>query len=107
MIRKKEYTKAGEMLWGAIAELLKTIGIMYGKPVKNHKELIGIAKEISLENEELRKAIIHYAQGLHANYYEEFIDIDVFPEYWRESLKAYEKLFKIIIEKHGKIENTT
>lgn len=109
MISEKEYSKAGEMLWGAIATLLKAIGIMYSKPIRNHRELIEIAKYIALveNDEELRKAIVQYAQALHANYYEEFIDMDEFPKYQIEVMKAYDKLFQLIIHSPKDIETAT
>lgn len=109
MISENEYSKAGEMLWGSIATLLKAIGIMYDKPIRNHRKLIEIAKFIALvdNNEELRKGIVEYAQALHANYYEDFIDIDDFPKYQIEVVKAYDKLFQLIIHSPKEIKTAT
>ena len=99
MIKKKEYSKAGEMLWGGIAELLKAIGIVYGRPISKHKELIKIAKYISLmENDDnLRDAIVRYAHSLHANYYENFIEPEEFGEYYAIVVKAHSRLLEIIM----------
>jgi len=100
MIKKREYNKAGEMLWGAIAELLKGIGIIHDYPIRTHKELIKIAKYIALNknDKELDEAIVNHGQALHANFYEDFLDIEVFKKYRESVLEAYNKLFKIILE---------
>lgn len=86
------------MLWGAIATLIKAIGTMYGKPVRTHGELIKAAKEIAelMQDQELKKAIVKDASALHSNYYEDFIDIDDFPEYWYTVTEAYSKLMEFL-----------
>jgi len=99
MLKKQDYSKAGEMLWGAVAALIKRLEIMRGKPVKSgHYELIKAAKEIAelMQDEKLRKTIVKDASALHANYYEDFIDIDEFPEYWNTVTEAYSKLMEFL-----------
>ena len=70
MKEKQEYSKAGEMFWGAVAELLKAIGMIHGKPMKNHEELIKLAKYISIikNDVKLRGEVVNYAQALHASF---------------------------------------
>jgi len=60
--------------------------------------LIKAAKEIAelMQDEKLRKAIVKDASALHANYYEDFIDIDEFPEYWNTVTEAYSKLMEFL-----------
>jgi len=100
MIKKEEFSKSGEMLWGAISTLLKAIGMKYNKPIKNHKSLIQVAKYISLAegDKELKDSIVIHAQALHANYYEGFIDKEEFPYYYEKMITAYGKLYNLIME---------
>lgn len=99
LIEKKELNKAGEMLWGSIAELLKAIGIINNYPTRTHAELMNLAQVIyTITNDvELRKAIKRDAQALHANFYQNFMDEEIFHECRISVLKAYEQLFKIIL----------
>ncbi len=101
MIRKKEYSKAGEMVWGAVATIIKAIGILYGRRTKNHREIIDLAKSISLQlnDKELLEGIVKYAQGFHANYYENFIEPEFFTDYYEKSISAYNKLIAILFKK--------
>ncbi|NVM30987.1 MAG: hypothetical protein HWN65_19255 [Candidatus Helarchaeota archaeon] len=105
MVKKQEYNKAGEMLWGAMTSLLKAIGIMHNKPIRNHKEIIKVAKFIALikNDKELNEAIVNSGQTLHANFYENFLDLEVFKEHQEKVIKGYNTLFKIILE--SKVNN--
>jgi len=69
---------------------------MHGKPVKNHKELIKLAKEIALNKDKELKDDIKEAEKLHVNY-EEFIDKEEFPRYYEAAMRAYSKLFNILL----------
>ena len=99
VIKEEEYNKAGELLWGALVQLLKAIGILVNSPTRTHKEVMKLAQTIYTTNKdvELRNAIKNDAQALHANFYQEFMDKDVFYEHRTSIRKAYEKLFKIIL----------
>jgi len=85
LIKQKEFAKAGEMLWGAIAEGVKALNmIRTGEPVRDHAGIRRILKNIVLEykkkglNEQYSKA----ADNLHVNFYETFLDeSDFFKQY--------------------------
>jgi Archaeal PaREP1/PaREP8 family. len=47
MLAKKDYNKSGEMLWGSIAELIKALGMVYGKNLPKHRLLIDFIKKNS------------------------------------------------------------
>ncbi len=70
LITQKELAKAGELLWGAIAEAAKALHLMVkGKPVNSHK-LVGIyLNQLSLEHSGQDK-MAEAANQLHVNFYE-------------------------------------
>ena len=98
LLAKRDYAKTGEMLWGAIAELIKALGMIYEKNLPKHGLLIDFIKKvsISLRDEELRRLVVERAQALHANFYENFIEVEDFPAYYSDAYKAYEKLYGVI-----------
>jgi Archaeal PaREP1/PaREP8 family. len=98
MLAKKDYNKSGEMLWGSIAELIKALGMVYGKNLPKHRLLIDFIKKmaISLRDDELRRLVVERAQALHANFYENFIEVEDFPAYYNDAHKAYKRLYEVI-----------
>lgn len=98
LLAKKEYAKTGEMLWGAIAELIKALGMIYEKNLPGHGILIEFIKRVanSLRDEELRRLVVERAQALHANFYENFIEVEDFPAYYNDAHKAYKKLYGVL-----------
>lgn len=98
LLAKKDYTKTGEMLWGAIAELIKALGMIYEKNLPKHGILIDFIKKvaISLCDDELRRLVVERAQALHANFYEDFIEVEDFPAYYNDAHKAYKRLYEVI-----------
>lgn len=101
LIREQEYSKAGKLLWGSIVNLLKAIGLIFQYQTKTHKDIIKLAQRIYTINNDItiRDGIKTYAQGLHANFYENYMDYELFDEYKVQTLKAYEKLFWILINR--------
>ncbi len=98
LLAKKDYANAGEMLWGAIAELIKALGMICEKNLPKHGILIDFIKKvaISLRDEELRRLVVERAQALHANFYEKFIEAEDFPAYYNDARKAYKKLCEVL-----------
>ena len=98
MLAKKDYNKSGEMLWGSTAELIKALGMVYGKNLPNHRLLIDFIKKaaILLRDDELRRLVVERAQALHANFYENFIEVEDFPAYYNDVHKAYKRLYEVI-----------
>ena len=109
MIQKKEYSKAGEMIWGAVAIVIKAIGIRYGERTKNHKEIINLAKRIALQSQDndLREGIVKYAGGFHANYYENFIEPEDFSIYFEKSMESYKKLIALLLQQGTPSQRTS
>ncbi len=71
-INKQNYEKAGEFLWGSVAEALKALQMARkGLRVKRHREFWDIARELSREYaDESIYVIFREANSLHSNFYE-------------------------------------
>ena len=72
---EKEYEKAGEFLWGGMAEALKAHAAKNGRLLKRHDQIISYARELSkmLKDPDLYDAF-RKVQGLHSNFYEADVD---------------------------------
>lgn len=70
LITHKELAKAGELLWGAIAEAAKALHLMVkGKPIDIHTDIVKYLKQLSFERSgEIKMA--EAANQLHINFYE-------------------------------------
>jgi len=88
--KKKEFHKAGEMLWGSIALLLKAIGLIYDRPTGNHKQLIKLAQHIYI-----------ITNDVDSNFYQHFIDEEGFYKHRTPVIESYNKLFQILNDALG------
>lgn len=70
-----ETAKAGEFLWGGMAQALKAHAARNGYLLKRHDQIIKYARDLSktLNDPELYGAF-RKVQGLHSNFYE--VDVD-------------------------------
>jgi peptide methionine sulfoxide reductase MsrA len=92
---KNELSKAGECLWGAVAEFVKAIAILSDHTANSHKKLRRIAYQLGLQKE------MKIAEKLHVNYYENFLDKEEFFEYY-EKIQALIKKLQNILYEHRK-----
>jgi Archaeal PaREP1/PaREP8 family len=73
LLEKKELSKAGELLWGAIAEAAKALHmIVKGAPLSSHRDLGKYLENLSLQypKKGLKKEHVAAAHQLHINFYE-------------------------------------
>jgi len=87
----KEYSKASEFIWGVVNALSYGLGLFYGKKLTKHDEVIKFLKLLADQHEEIREGILA-VQRLHANYFHNFMDEDLFEE---DRLKAEKLLNKL------------
>lgn len=95
MLEKAELAKAGEFLWGAIAESIKALSLKYtGEPAKSHYEIRRALKDISLgyHNKGFDKDWPYVANLLHVNFYETFME----EEYFRANYEQGKMLLDFI-----------
>lgn len=83
ILNKCEYNKAGELLWGSIAEAAKALYLKYtGRPINNHNKIRSALDELCLQYNDIgfsrdwNKA----ADRFHVNFYETFMEKDEFLE---------------------------
>jgi len=93
LYEKGEITKAGEVLWGAIQNLIFAIGLIYGKKLGSHKKLKLFWKNYCIE----KNMYEHFknfedVEKLHTNFYYEFLDIEELNELIRKAEEFYEYL---------------
>ncbi len=68
--------KAGEFLWGSMAEALKALALSKGIPLKNHRMIWNYVENLSkeLEDKSIYDAFLH-ANFLHTNFYESDLEL--------------------------------
>lgn len=70
-LERREAGKAGELLWGGIAEALHAVAAWRNTPVKNHKGLRQLVGAIAKETRDGDIAVgFSVAERLHGNFYE-------------------------------------
>lgn len=104
LVKKKEFEKAGEFFWGAVACFINALEFLYtGKAHAKHGEMVEEAKKIAIGRENLRLLdAIGDAEKLHANYYHSFISKDEYPEYYEKARYALMEFEKILTEELAK-----
>jgi|LJSS01.1.fsa_nt_gb hypothetical protein len=76
---KKEYSKASELIWGVVNELSYILALFYGLKLSDHKKTIDFLKRLGEQYKDIREGITAI-QRLHANYYHDFMDEELFEE---------------------------
>ncbi len=98
-VKEKEYSKAGENLWGVVIQYLKITALLLHphRPLPTgHKEIKKFVTELSnsLRDQDLSK-LYKKAEKLHANFYENFLDEEEFGERFNETETLLKKLFEL------------
>ena len=86
--------KAGELLWGAMAEALKAVAASEGKKIEHHWEIGNYARELTkrLGDNSIFDAYGH-ASYLHSGFYEAGLCMEDVYTYAMEMRETLEKLF--------------
>ena len=77
-ISKKEFTKASELLWGAISNIAVGIAIMYEKKLSDHKATVHFIDEIISGEYPQYAQITNSIEKLHSNFYHAWMSNDDF-----------------------------
>lgn len=98
-LKVKEFHKASEDLWGIVNNVLYSIGLLRGEKLSEHSKLLRFVNDLAVSKED--KDIVDgfvIAESLHANYYHNFMDEDMFNRN-REKVEALiRKLEEILVE---------
>jgi hypothetical protein len=92
---RKELAKASEFIWGAVNALAYALGLFYGLKLSDHKKVVEFLKMLATQYEEIREGITA-VQRLHANYYHDFMDEELFEEDRVKAEKLISKLAELL-----------
>ena len=91
-----KYRKASEMYWGAAAQTIKAVALLFDRRLNSHGHIIKFVEELSRETHdvELLKAF-NSVQVFHRNFYDEQIS--------PETMETYRMVFEEFLHKLGEI----
>jgi hypothetical protein len=92
---RKELAKASEFIWGTVNALAYALGLFYGLKLSDHKKVVEFLKMLATQYEEIREGITA-VQRLHANYYHNFMDEELFEEDRVKAEKLISKLAELL-----------
>jgi len=92
---RKEYSKASEFIWGVVNTLSYALALFYGKKLRRHDEVIEFLKSLATQYEEIREGV-SAVQRLHANYFHNFMDENLFEEDRYRAEKLLNKLAELL-----------
>jgi hypothetical protein len=93
---KGKFSKASELLWGAVTQSLKALAAMRDIDITTHVAFFNFTRDISkdLEDEEFHKSFL-FLNTLHKNFYDEVIDPKDFQMYHKEAESFIRKIEEI------------
>jgi len=94
-LRRKEYSKASEFIWGVVNTLSYALALFYGKKLRRHDEVIEFLKSLATQYGEIRDGV-SAVQRLHANYFHNFMDENLFEEDRYRAEKLLNKLAELL-----------
>jgi len=100
-LRRGDYAKASEMLWGIVNNLASILSILHGgKPISRHDELRSFMNSLAaaLKREDIVKQF-SACERLHSNFFHNFMDEEEFEEYRVEAEKLIDALQRLAAEK--------
>ena len=69
--------QASEKAWGAAAVMVKAVADARGLEHEKHGHLFGVVRVLAREtNDRELRGLFHVANGLHSNFYENWLDVD-------------------------------
>lgn len=76
-LQQGDVEKAGEFLWGSVAEALKAVAARKGQLLRNHREIREYARALSAELQDPTiEMAFKVADQLHSNFYESFLSAE-------------------------------
>ena len=101
---KKDLSKASEYLWGALNALVYAIGLLHGEKLGNHGKIKDFVMRLAdAYGDEEMKDEIAAAEGIHANFFHDFMDDFTFEVNREKMERLLEKLAEILKRETGEI----
>lgn len=89
--------KAGEFLWGSVAEAIKTVAAHKDIALKSHRDIWDYASRLSKEMEDQEIwHIFSIANSLHGNFYESRLETGDVMAYGQEIATLVNKLLQLV-----------
>ena len=96
-IRRREYRKASELLWGAITQQLKALAALSNITIGQHREFFAFLRQYAAEiSDETLYLDFVSLNALHRNFYDEIIPPDAFPSFYEIAITYLERLEGLI-----------
>jgi hypothetical protein len=92
---RKEFAKASEFIWGTVNALAYALGLLHGLKLPDHRKIMEFLKILATQYEEIREGVTA-VQRLHANYYHDFMNEELFEEDRVKAEKLINKLAELI-----------
>lgn len=106
--RERGFVKASEFLWGSVGKIAYATGLLYGKKLGGHGELVQFMRDLAEEKERPNvRDLIGSAEALHANFYHNWMPEEIFEEYVRKVIELRTWLIERLEEKIREIEITS
>ncbi|RLE49299.1 MAG: hypothetical protein DRJ31_05485 [Candidatus Methanomethylicota archaeon] len=100
-----EYSKASEYLWGVVNALTYALGLFYGKTLGDHSKVVEFLNMLASEHKDIAEGL-KPAQRVHANFYHDFMDKDLFDDDRLKVEKMINKLATLLTQKLEEIAST-
>ena len=105
-IEARNVEKAGEFLWGSMAEALKAVAASEGRELKRHWDIGAYARELARQlEEEAIWDVFGNASYLHTNFYEVGLTIEEVYAYADRIKTIVGRLLSLIREEEATKEN--
>jgi hypothetical protein len=96
-IEARDAEKAGEFLWGSMAEAIKAVAASEGKQLKAHSEIRDYARKLAKHmHDEAIWDVYGSANYLHSNYYEAGLRIEEIQTYAERIRSTVGKLLELV-----------
>ena len=95
-VGKGKFSKASELLWGAVTQSLKALAAIRDINITSHAAFFNFTRDISkeLRDEEFHKSFL-FLNDLHKNFYDDVIDPKDFQMYHKEAESFIRKIEEI------------
>jgi hypothetical protein len=74
-----EYSKASECIWGVVNALAYALGLFEGRKLSDHGKVIKFLEMLANQHEEIAEGLLPI-QRLHANFFHDFMNEEMFRE---------------------------
>ncbi|MBI4181801.1 MAG: hypothetical protein HY520_02435 [Candidatus Aenigmarchaeota archaeon] len=92
-IQKRDFRKASELLWGAIAQAMKALGASSGITIRTRGQIRDFVKQIAQDmSDPAFFKTFRQLEALHRNFYDEEILEEEFPEYYSITMSFISKI---------------